>query len=368
LGERAPPTAEETAKVILRIKNLSQDQVQRELQLLIGKWNFQAPSPSEEAEALDAEELELAKQTFPNYSPGRPLVVTRGRPLPGSIHKISRAAADMLGNWARTFPAAQDQAIMPLYSGLNADALCLLSRQIVSPLENTLTSFKGFQSEVQRFIFKSVDGTWQSLEANSHELAFLLRTTVHRDHTTVEVGKLRTWEDLGPNLVKADELFRKVMAGETLERTYRLATRTNARRYHLLPIDFGMSLYISIPPAEKCFRLGMNGVNPRLLLPEDPLRILDEFSQTLDGVWFQCFCDFPNGPNGQPLPVELLNEVADPEALAAAYAVNGDRPVGATHTRFVYNWYMPCEPDWLPFFEELTRFEAVRYRILVPSR
>jgi hypothetical protein len=140
-------------------------------------------------------------------------------------------------------------------------------------------------------------------------------------------------------------VFEQTLQKVTPKKTYPRATKTDAKLYHLLLSKFHMSLNISIPLAESCFWLGIDGLNPSTLLPGAPLRILDRLSQTLNGVWLQCFCDFPNGPDRQPLPLALLNSVADLEALAAAYAVNDDRLVKPTETRFVYCWYMACDPD-----------------------
>jgi hypothetical protein len=89
--------------------------------------------PIAEQTTLDPKELELAKHLFSNYSPGKPEVVRLGRPLVGSQKGISRAAADLLGKWAKEFPANQDPTGTPLWSGFNADALLLLSHQIVAP-------------------------------------------------------------------------------------------------------------------------------------------------------------------------------------------------------------------------------------------
>jgi hypothetical protein len=189
---------------------------------------------------------------------------------------------------------------------------------------------------VGRFIVCTVDATWQSVEANSHKLASLLSTSTHRVQTTIEVGKLRTWRDLQRYLTEADEVFGQILQKVTPKRTYPRATKTDVKLYHLFPINFHMSLNISIPPADSCFWLDIDGLNSSTLLPGAPLRILDRLSQTLNGVWLQCFCDFPNGPDGQPLPLALLNSVADLEALAAAYAANDDRLVKPTETRFVY--------------------------------
>jgi hypothetical protein len=189
---------------------------------------------------------------------------------------------------------------------------------------------------VGQFIFRTVDATWQSVEANSHELAFLLSTSTHRVQTTIEVGKFRTWGDLQRYLTEADEVFGQILQKVTPKRSYPRATKTDAKMYHLLPINFHMSLNISIPPADSRFWLGIDGLNPSTLLSGAPLRILDHIAQTLNGVWLQCFCDFPNGSDRQPLPLTLLNSVADLEALAAAYAVNDDRQVKPTETRFVY--------------------------------
>jgi hypothetical protein len=94
---------------------------------------------------LDPEELELAKHLLPNYSPGKPEVVRLGRPLVGSQKGISRAAADLLGKWAKEFPANQDPTCTPLYSGFNANALLLLSHQIVvPPVTKPAGKFQGF--------------------------------------------------------------------------------------------------------------------------------------------------------------------------------------------------------------------------------
>jgi hypothetical protein len=206
------PTAEQTAAVIVQIKNVRRVDVRQELQTAISQWNFQTVPIAEEMALDDFEELELAKQLFPNYSPGKPEVVRLGHPLVESRKGISRAAADLLGKWARTFPANQDPAGTPLYSGFNADALLLLSRQIVAPPVSTVAKkFQGFRREEGRFIFRTIDATWQSVEANSHELAFLLSTSTHGDLTTIEVGKLRTRGDLGRYLTDADEVFGQIL-------------------------------------------------------------------------------------------------------------------------------------------------------------
>jgi hypothetical protein len=95
------PTAEQTAAVILQIKNIRRVDVRQELQTAISQWNFQTVPIAEEMALDDSKELELAKQLFPNYSPGKPEVVRLAHPLVGSRKGISRVAADLLGKWAR---------------------------------------------------------------------------------------------------------------------------------------------------------------------------------------------------------------------------------------------------------------------------
>jgi hypothetical protein len=145
-------TVEQTAQVILQIKNVRRVDIRQELQTAISQWDFQTV-PIAEQTTLDPEE-----HLFPNYSSGKPQVVRLGRPLVRSQKGISFAAADLLGKWAKEFPANQDPTGTPLYSGFNADALPQLIHQIVAPpVTKPAGKFQGFQGDVGRFIFCTVD-------------------------------------------------------------------------------------------------------------------------------------------------------------------------------------------------------------------
>jgi hypothetical protein len=132
-------------------------------------------------------------------------------------------------------------------------------------------------------------------------------------------------------------------SGTYQRKTLSLAMHYSAKRYHLLPINFNLDAYISVPPAVSFFELRIDGVPYQTLKAGDPVRILDPASQTLNGVWVQCFCEFPD-QNGRPLPLELLHQEANREALAANYTVNANRRRQEGHSRFVYCSYMPCNP------------------------
>jgi hypothetical protein len=76
------PTAEETAHIILQIKNVSEEETKRRLRTSIAAWNFDTPVSSEEESPLSDAKQKKARLHFPNYSEGNPVSLRRGHPLP----------------------------------------------------------------------------------------------------------------------------------------------------------------------------------------------------------------------------------------------------------------------------------------------
>ncbi|GAQ91266.1 hypothetical protein KFL_007540040 [Klebsormidium nitens] len=289
--------------------------------------------------------LTVLKRDFPGLAttdtPGQPsLLISQGNPMRDS-DGMTQQVARRLATWAAAYPQGQDpQTKNPLYS--------------VSELER-----------------------------NDFIPTLYLRKDGKGAVTLSRVGDLRTKEDMEKFRSNLDKLttemdtLGEVLSKEKLNGHKAPVLDPGQKVFHTLPIYFSLGLRIFLPPVPtpdgKYFKFTrweiprQHAVDPKTLTPGDPLFVIDDSNNRFAGVWFTAFCDFPDLPDGGgPCPVDLLHSASDIDAMAAAFAVDGTKPVPANNTRFIFYRFMGGYQggDWTPQFCPVSQFRAVRYHIM----